>query len=140
MTRVYSTASITLPAGNNRVSLQLKATASAIKLWWPNGVGSQTLYSVRASWTAASPTTPLTIPAQSDEVSSVRRLGFRVFALVTVNDTDAATVANNASAEGTGTHGMFFRVNGAAIYSRGAIWFPWKSWKDVWMAARTAYS
>ena len=57
-------------------------------------------------------------------VSAVRRIGFRVFALVTINDTDTATIAANASTEGTGTHGMYFRVNGRAIYSRGANMVP----------------
>ena len=51
-------------------------------------------------------------------------MGFRVFALVTINDTDTETVVRNTSSDGTGTHGMFFRVNGAAIYSRGANMVP----------------
>ena len=45
-------------------------------------------------------------------------------AQVTINDTDTATVASNASADGSGAHGMFFRVNGAALYSRGANMIP----------------
>jgi beta-mannosidase len=105
------------------LSLQLTATAAQIKLWWPSGMGPQPLYNVSAMWTSAPsdanwPTATTT--ATTTTATAVRRMGFRVFALVTVNDTDAAYVLANASADGTGRHGMFVRVNGAAMYSRGA--------------------
>lgn len=45
-------------------------------------------------------------------------------ALVTVNDTDAKTRDAAANASGTGQLTMFFRVNGAAIYARGANKVP----------------
>jgi len=103
-------------------------TAAQIKLWWPSGVGAQPLYNVSATWTpsaaAAADTTTVAAPPTPPHITAVRRLGFRVFTLVTINDTDAATVASNASSDGSGTHGMFFRVNGAAIYSRGANMIP----------------
>eukprot|EP00039_Didymoeca_costata_P021562 m.2498 g.2498 ORF g.2498 m.2498 type:complete len:975 (-) comp2531_c0_seq1:113-3037(-) len=105
------------PAGENQVSLTMQVTAAQIKLWWPAGVGAQPLYNVSVTYTPASATT-------STSVTAVRRLGFRVFALVTVNDTDAAYITANASADGTDKHGMFFRVNGAAVYSRGANMVP----------------
>ena len=77
-------------------------------------MGAQPLYNVTATWT------PSTVGSiASGQVTAARQLGFRAFALVTINDTDAATVAANATSDGTGTHGMFFRVNGAALYSRG---------------------
>ena len=43
-----------------------------------------------------------------------------------MNDTNATVVASNASSQvnDTGTHGMFFRINGAALYSRGANMIP----------------
>ena len=115
-----TTASVTsgefqAPAGESQVSLQLSATASQIKLWWPTGVGAQPLYNVSATWAPSGP---------SDNIvasKAVRRVGFRVFALVTINDTDAATVASNASGDGSGSHGMFFRVNGAALYPHWPI-------------------
>jgi len=134
-----SSGATTLPAGDSMVSLQLAATAAQIKLWWPSGVGAQPLYNVTATWTPAhsavagasaaavvggggagaiGPATPV--------AATSRRMGFRVFALVTVNDTNASVVASHASGQvnDTGTHGMFFRVNGAALYSRGANMIP----------------
>ena len=117
---VVSSGPVTLPAGESAVSLVLTASAAQIKLWWPSGLGEQNRYSVRATWT---PVSVVGSPADSSmpgNVTAVRQLGFRAFALVTINDTDAATVTANATSEGTGTHGMFFRVNGAALYSRGA--------------------
>ena len=120
-----------LPAGTSTVSLQLAASAAQIKLWWPAGVGEQPLYDVTATWTpAAAPAAAAAAPAVTDVTTASRRMGFRVFAHVPVNDTNATVVATNASAQGTGqvndtgTHGMFFRVNGAAIYSRGANMIP----------------
>ena len=47
-----SSGEIEMPAGESRVSLQLLATASQIKLWWPTGVGPQPLFNVSATWTA----------------------------------------------------------------------------------------
>jgi beta-mannosidase len=105
---------IAVPAGESQISMQLSASATQIKLWWPTGVGAQPLYNVTATWT------PSTVGSiASGQVAAARQLGFRAFALVTINDTDSATIAANATSDGTGTHGMFFRVNGAALYSRG---------------------
>ena len=91
-------------------------------------MGAQPLYNVTARWT------PTSNPASAEEdvpggrtpatVSAVRRVGFRVFALVTTNDTDVANVNANATADGSDNHGMFYRVNGAAMYSRGANMVP----------------
>ena len=51
-------------------------------------------------------------------------MGFRYFALVTGNDTDPSYVAKARASEGTSEHGMYFRVNGALLWSRGANVIP----------------
>ena len=125
-----------LPAGESVVSLRLKASAAQIRLWWPSGVGAQPLYNVTATFTPSvaagnqhhRPGERM-LPSSGASQTS-RRIGFRVFALVTVNDTNVTIVASNASknvtgqVNDTGTFGMFFRVNGVGIYSRGANMIP----------------
>ena len=78
------------------------------------GLGAQALYSVSVLFT----------PSGSSPLTTSRRIGFRTFALVTGNDTDAGYVNRSAGADGTDTQGMLFRVNGAAILSRGANMIP----------------
>jgi len=113
-----------LPSGDNSISMILHASGKDLKLWWPNGVNGQgpddrrPFYNITVRWKSSSTS------LQGNEVSTSRRIAFRVFALVTCNDTDDAYVAANASADGNDHHGMFFRVNGAAIYSRGANMIP----------------
>lgn len=113
-----TTAPLALPAGASAVALTLAAPAAAVRLWWPNGLGGQPLYNVSATWTPAG-------GAPGDAATAVRRIGFRVAALVTVNDTNATVVAQSAGADGSGTgFTMFFRVNGAPLYARGANLVP----------------
>ena len=58
--------------------------------------------------------------AAATTVSAHRRVGFRFFALVTGNDTDPAYVAGSKGKDGTSSLGMLWRVNGAAIFAKGA--------------------
>ena len=110
---------VTLSPGDNGVTLSMTASAAQISLWWPVGAGAQPLYNISVSFSpGASGVT--TSPA----VEAVRRVGFRVFALVTGNDTDPAYVARAAAEEGTEGFGMFWRVNGAPIMPRGANQIP----------------
>jgi len=132
-----------LPFGDSAVSVSLHATAQQVRLWWPNGVGPDTrpLYNVTVSWVPAAPVAGVTEAQQGaqtpqgqrrqqqqqaleQQATSVRRIGFRVPALVTGNDTNATWVAGNANADGSDTHGMFLRVNGAAMYARGSNMVP----------------
>jgi hypothetical protein len=121
---VEASGEIEVPAGDSQVSIQLHASAAQIKLWWPTGMGMQPLYNVTATWSPAPIAGSTPDSMAPGQVTSMRQFGFRAFTLVTINDTDAATVAANATSDGSGNHGMFFRVNGAAVYSRGANMVP----------------
>lgn len=112
----FATSTVTqLPAGDSTITLSLAAPASKVLLWWPNGMGQQPLYTINVSWTDGVHTA----------VSASRQLGFRVAALVTVNDTNATVVQESTGANGSGAgFGMFFRINGAAIYARGGNLVP----------------
>lgn len=111
-----SSAPLSLSGGEANVTLTLSASASEIQLWWPNGLGLQPLYNISVTWTPSSGST--------GTVSATRRIGFRVAALVTVNDTNASIVAQSTGANGSGSFGMFFRINGAALYARGGNVIP----------------
>ena len=79
-------------------------------------MGARPLYNISVTWTPAG--------SQDVAVTASRRIGFRVAALVTVNDTNATVVEESRDADGSGAFGMFFRVNGAALYARGADIVP----------------
>eukprot|EP00931_Biecheleriopsis_adriatica_P063878 TRINITY_DN38765_c0_g1_i1.p1 TRINITY_DN38765_c0_g1~~TRINITY_DN38765_c0_g1_i1.p1 ORF type:complete len:936 (-),score=124.19 TRINITY_DN38765_c0_g1_i1:136-2943(-) len=107
---VVSKLQVDLKPGEERlVVLKLLASASQINLWWPVGYGDHPLYEVQASFLG---------------VNASRHLGFRVAALVTGNDTDAAYREGAKAAEGSDDHGLFFRVNGAAVAVRGSNVIP----------------
>jgi hypothetical protein len=108
----------TLVSGDNIVTLSMVASAAQIKLWWPAGTGAQTLYTISVVFN------PIAYPPAVPAIKAVRRIGFRVFALVTGNDTDPAYVARAAKEEGTEDFGMFWRINGAPIMPRGANQIP----------------
>lgn len=67
------------------------------------------------------------VPSLTHHIIDVFLLGFRTAALVTINETDESTmgrVLQNDSAEGSGNHGMYFRINGAVVMARGANFIP----------------
>ena len=144
---------VTVPAGDSVSNVTINAAAADIKLWWPAGHGAQPLYNVTVTFEPASgcgglrdtarnlsatPPCPSNRPpsrallsatasasaSASAAVSTTRRIGFRMFALVTGNDTDPEWVKNNANGDGTGTQGMVWRINGAAILAKGANMIP----------------
>jgi hypothetical protein len=101
-----------------QVTLKMTASASQIKLWWPAGHGAQPLYNLSVSF---KPSTALETAAAPE---AIRRVGFRMFALVTGNDTDPAYVKANEGTDGTDGLGMLWRVNGAVIWCKGANMIP----------------
>ena len=105
---------ITIPAnaGDYHVDLRLPPVSAAdISLWWPNGLGStgpshslkeQPLYNLSISFTPSlgfSDPSPVTL-------NDRRQVAFRVFALVTGNDTDPAYVNASQGQQGTETLGL----------------------------------
>jgi len=112
--------------GDAFTTLSITATAEDIMLWWPNGMGTnprelgkRPMYDVRVEFVPD--------PVEGVEATTVqdsRRIGFRHFALVTGNDTDPEYVQNATGKEGTEFTGMYYRVNGVAMWSRGANMIP----------------
>eukprot|EP00040_Diaphanoeca_grandis_P034655 m.215991 g.215991 ORF g.215991 m.215991 type:complete len:1074 (-) comp33200_c0_seq2:397-3618(-) len=128
---------IQLKAGSNNITLNLVASASDIQLWWPAGSGklgpfgaSPMLYNVSVS---LSQTVEHKTVSPAPLVTQ-RRIGFRTVALVTGNDTDPEFVKKAATSEGSMSHGMYFRVNGAVQSMRGASMIPMEE-MEGWMDA-----
>jgi hypothetical protein len=100
---------VQVSVGENAVVVELLATAAQVDLWWPNGVGRQPLYNVSASVGNGNATAA---------AAATRRIGFRTFALVTGANTQPSDHGP------TLTNGMYFRVNGATVFSKGANMIP----------------
>lgn len=120
-----ASAAVTVPKGNSSSTVTITAAAADIKLWWPAGHGAQPLYNVTVSFApaAVAAATPHTATAAA-AISATRRIGFRMFAVVTGDDTNPEWVKNNTNGDGTATLGMYWRINGAAILSKGANMIP----------------
>jgi beta-galactosidase/beta-glucuronidase len=110
-----ATQAVTIPKGNTSTTAKLTAGPGAVKLWWPAGHGEQPLYNISVSFTPAAVAT-----TAAGAITTTRRVGFRHFAVVTGDDTDAAYVKASTGKEGTDKLGMLWRINGAAIFSKGA--------------------
>jgi len=65
-----------------------------------------------------------TSSSSTASTTASRKVGFRFAVIVTGNDTDPQYVQESKDADGSSGAGMFFRVNGAAIYARGANMIP----------------
>lgn len=111
-----TTSLLALPTGESAISVTLNVSSNDIRLWWPNGLGAQPLYNISIVWSSTDTAVP--------NVTANRRIAFRVVALVTVNDTNATIVEESTGADGSGSFGMFFRINGAPLYARGADLVP----------------
>jgi hypothetical protein len=122
---------VTLVAGAyaNATLAMGSGQTKGVRLWHPRGHGDQPLYNLTVTYipsgheheNADDPDPP---QAAALTTAARRRIGFRHVALVTINDTDAATRASAAAQDGTGQLTMFFRVNGAPVYARGGNKIP----------------
>jgi hypothetical protein len=68
------------------VTVRVVANAEDVDLWWPSGMGKQPLYDLSATFTPPAVAVEASSPPVVHSVG--RRVGFREFALVTINDTD----------------------------------------------------
>jgi beta-mannosidase len=107
---------VSIPPGYGQlVVTPFNASSSQIELWWPSGLGTQPLYDVRVV---------LTNPSTNGAIADSRSIAFRVASLVTGNDTNPDYVKNNQNTDGSDSFGLMWRINGQAIFNRGANVIP----------------
>ena len=102
------TATVAIAPGATAIVLRLPR-ARAVALWRPNGLGPRAFYEVAV---------------EVNGMITKRRVAFRTVAVVTGDDTDPAYVARSINTTGTASHGLYLRVNGAALWARGANVVP----------------
>ena len=117
-----------------------------IQLWWPNNMGQQPLYHVRVSllqqrqgamtMTSYNNNSYKDGDEDADTASFStsytpiiqKRIGFRIVQLVTTSNSSNITDLR----QGSGRTGMFFRINGAVVYCRGANVIPMDLLEGRW--------
>jgi beta-mannosidase len=108
--RVATRQTFKLSTGTNRFALKLSVPSP--QLWWPAGLGSQKLYTLRARLMSGGKV--------SDELST--RVGLRTLEL-----------RQQADAEGKS---FTFVVNGVPVFAKGANWIPADSFPERVTRAR----
>ena len=80
-----ASSSVSVTAGQSKLTVTVAAPRAGVRLWWPTGLNPRPMYNTSAQLIAA---------AGCTSGSATRRVGFRVLAIVTGNDTDTAWAAN----------------------------------------------
>jgi len=102
---------VIIPVNASVVQYRMTVPKGSIDLWWPVNMGDQTLYELEISYR--------NIRRNIQETGRLKRkIGFRAVALITYNEYDDDHLVN-ATEEGSGVHGMYFRINGALVLCRG---------------------
>jgi len=100
------------------LTIDIFVPAGSVHLWWPNGLhgangAKQPLYQVNAS---------IVLPGASiPSIIDFRKIGFRVIAIVTDDDSNPSLLQNKT---GSGNLTTRIRVNGASIWARGSNFIP----------------
>eukprot|EP00051_Salpingoeca_urceolata_P023405 m.396250 g.396250 ORF g.396250 m.396250 type:complete len:1245 (+) comp20102_c1_seq16:524-4258(+) len=117
---------VSLPSGDSAVSVSLKA--DSVDLWWPRGLGAQAMYNITVS---------LSLDSGGPPIAVTRRIGFRLAALVTGNDTDPEWVKwAQQGGQGNGNHTVMLRVNGVPVFSKGANMIPMETLEGRYVAGQ----
>eukprot|EP00947_MAST-08B_sp_MAST-8B-sp1_P000166 g166.t1 len=123
--RVFSGPVVVKAGTHLTVNLTTSHTeTTGVELWHPRGNGVQRRYNATATFRPSS--TVLSSSVSSCAVlvvAATRAVGFRHVALVTRNESSIPPVAA-ANETHTGGFTFFFRVNGAAVFARGANKVP----------------
>lgn len=110
-TSVNTSQQVTLTSSSSLVPVNLSVPQSAnVQRWWPNGYGSQKLYSLYVIFTSSN----------GEVTSRTKRVGFRTVELV----------QDPVSADPKQGLTFYFRVNGLPIFFKGSNWIPADSFQE----------
>ncbi|KAK7109884.1 beta-mannosidase-like [Littorina saxatilis] len=111
LTGISETYNLFLNTARNEAAFDITVPQSAkVKRWWPIGYGDQMLYDVTFNFTTS----------DGEVTSQTKRIGFRTVELV----------QEPVSADPKRGLTFYFRVNGQAIFMKGANWIPPDSFRE----------